>query len=553
MQTHFHVDQLKLRISGLPIFGFSVNFFNSSFSFRTVVIFFLFFILSPFGLFVPSVSWGATYYVNGAAANDSGLGTETSPKKYITSGIGLMVGGDTLIIEDGTYTGANNMIGDSPSPQIYPPSGAAGAYTTIRARNIGQVIINGEYLRTPFGMVGTVGKNYLHIDGIHFQRGIAGVFSVRGLYNKVTNCGFEDGQAPNSEAEVEIASVIGGSAYTLVEDCWIWGKGRYGLYTSSSNGGANRVIFRRVVVRFDDTPDGRATAGFRFYNGSTSSMQNSIVIDANASPTAYYPDAFATGGGSSISGEPNHTFYGLIALNNPTFSGFHFERSSTTYPVQNSVVWGNDMGIESSGSNLQGFTINAINVTAGNNAVREFYRNVNYTLMHLSITNSLAVTKSGGTSYAYPTMLTTSEHYVATGGTAGQSTGSTAITKAVLDAKLKYLPRTESGTNGATILYQTGVSGTLHGEAGWNVTTNKPLWPLANESIWSAKMKAYTASGPGGNRGFAALSGSTATPLTDYIWGYLGNPKPANIYGGPVAPAPPQKVIATPAPVPPAQ
>jgi hypothetical protein len=82
-------------------------------------------------------------------------------------------------------------------------------------------------------------------------------------------------------------------------------------------------------------------------------------------------------------------------------------------------------------------------------------------------------------------------------------------------------------------MYQTGVSGTLHGETGWDTLTSTQLWPFPNESIWAAKMKAYTATGPGGNRGFAALSGSTATPLTDYIWGYLGTPIAASaIYTG---------------------
>ena len=48
-------------------------------------------------------------------------------------------------------------------------------------------------------------------------------------------------------------------------------------------------------------------------------------------------------------------------------------------------------------------------------------------------------------------------------------------------------------------------------------------------------MRAYSVNTVSGNRGFAAID--SPTPLTDYIWGYLGTPKPARIY--PVPPAAP--------------
>jgi hypothetical protein len=66
-----------------------------------------------------------THYVDGAAINDNGDGTISSPKKYISSGIALMSGGDTLIIADGTYTGANNMI-EHWSAASRPPNGNYG-------------------------------------------------------------------------------------------------------------------------------------------------------------------------------------------------------------------------------------------------------------------------------------------------------------------------------------------------------------------------------------------------------------------------------------------
>jgi len=57
----------------------------------------------------------------------------------------------------------------------------------------------------------------------------------------------------------------------------------------------------------------------------------------------------------------------------------------------------------------------------------------------------------------------------------------------------------------------------LKGEPGWDQTTDEPLWPWPDEEIWLPKLRAYTTTGPGGNRGFAA-SGQT---LSNYVWGYF--------------------------------
>jgi len=152
------------------------------------------------------------------------------------------------------------------------------------------------------------------------------------------------------------------------------------------------------------------------------------------------------------------------------------------------------------------------------------------------VSNTLVSTPSGATAFSGINTITNTNYYLASGANRGQAVG-TAITLATLNEGLKYLPRIEPGSAlkaagvGANILYQEGVTGTYFGQTGWNSTTTNPLWPLANERMWAAKMAAYTASGPGGNRGFAALSIGSAFPLTDYIWEYLGNPKPADMYG----------------------
>jgi hypothetical protein len=84
-----------------------------------------------------------------------------------------------------------------------------------------------------------------------------------------------------------------------------------------------------------------------------------------------------------------------------------------------------------------------------------------------------------------------------------------------------------------------GRSGTLFGDAGFDTETNIPMWPFPMESIIKQKFSEYEYTGPTysgsqyhrvetgvdtlvGARGFA-IEGET---LTNYIWGYLGEPVP---------------------------
>jgi hypothetical protein len=103
----------------------------------------------------------------------------------------------------------------------------------------------------------------------------------------------------------------------------------------------------------------------------------------------------------------------------------------------------------------------------------------------------------------------------------------------------------DGGDRGATIMYKRGVSGTLWGEPGYDELTDEPLWPFPYEDEIKKDMAAfnreftvdsetYTINGA---RGFCApgngLNGEPIT-LTSYIWEYLGNPCPDEIYFGTV-------------------
>lgn len=491
---------------------------------------------------VPFASNAATYYVDAAALNDDGNGSFAAPKKYISSGIFLMSGGDTLILKDGVYTGGKNMVGDyAPEPRRWLPSGTAGQYTVFKAENVGGAIIDAEYSGPAFSNFNTRGADYVRVEGIHFRHGRGGVFNLKGNHNKIIKCGFEDGIPADDNGEAPIAMVAGGSSNTLVEDSWVWGKGRYGLYTNSTDGGAHNVIFRRVVVRLDAVPSW-VCAGTRFYNADTNVAQNVIVVDSEPVGCSEYEGAFAMGGGSS-SGEPNHSYEGIIALNNLNWPGFMADKSRQVTSIKDAVFWENKGGHGIGTVPTSQGTINIDHVTTGKSFASGFRSNGAYT-----VTESVSNAISYGNGYASAGVdrrwygfesIDTVQRVNAFGNANGEcsncSTTNNSLTTNPLvaanghsSAALKYLVRIEESSNlkgaaidggdiGANILKRVGAPESLYADPGALVVTDDNLWPWPDENIWIPKMRAYTATGSGGNRGFAA----TGQTLTNYVWGYF--------------------------------
>jgi hypothetical protein len=91
----------------------------------------------------------------------------------------------------------------------------------------------------------------------------------------------------------------------------------------------------------------------------------------------------------------------------------------------------------------------------------------------------------------------------------------------------------DGGDIGATILKKYGKDGTFYGETGYSTLTNNNLWPWPNEGkIKTAFSLDYGSTTE--TRGFCSankqLDGINEITLTSYIWEYLGNQMPENIY-----------------------
>lgn len=442
-----------------------------------------------------------------------------------------MSGGDTLNIKDGVYTGPSNVI----STWSYPPLGSKGAYTVIKAEHPGNVVIDGEGINEPFHFEPGASTNaYWQIEGIIFKNSSAqNAYIVRTFYVKFIGCGFEDAASSSDSFATHTCS------YILVENCYSWGNARYHFHYY----GTDHSIIRRCVVRHDR---GSFTyqVGFQIYNSEYILLQNCIFLDSDQDNYYNLPNQYYAFKVPQVS-KGNITLEGCIALHSS--AGFLFVQAGENNLIKNCIAWDLPKGDYFRGANI---SINHCTYgrfvgtgSAGDGNERNFYNNL---LCHVG---GYGIDRWGGNinnDYNALYEVTNEYHNVTPGVHSFSKYNSNEIDPLDGDPgwgapALKYLCRIENGSNlegagsdggniGATVLYEIGAEGTLWGDAGYDEVTSKALWPFPNDDIIREKMRNYSYDNGNlrGDRGFCA-DGET---LTKYIWEYLGNPIPAEIYDG---------------------
>ncbi|MFH0907484.1 MAG: LamG-like jellyroll fold domain-containing protein [bacterium] len=514
------------------------------------------------------------YYISPTGSDSGGVGTSNNPWASFTRAYSAMVGGDTLIVKNGTYT---NQTVISRWDGQRPPSGNASQYTTVQAETDGGVVVDGQGTSSPISMNGYPSSpvNYITIRGIVFrhQAGGAGLFNVNHM--KFIRDGFEDAADGNSA----VFSISGRnpndlnlleSQYILIEECYAWGSGRYKFLVYH----VGHTIFRRTVARFDraNTPEHDPMAVFSFYHSDTIECQNCISIDGDNiqflvngneySGSFYIP---STDGPST-----DINIAGSIALNvDMQFGGI--TKNVDNVRIADSVGWHIREGVWARDSaaydhvtfgDLYGPGIATVN--DGSGVGLRFYPGddpVNATAIRNSILHDIKGAALNGWS---------AEDYNVFSGNNADRIGGTPVGAHSTNANpnLTYIVRVESnnatlkgkasdgGDIGANIVKRIGVSGTLWGEEGYNTVTSEDLWPFPYEDVIRRDMRSYSYTGPtatapyggptgpvqtlSGARGFCAdgkqLNGKDDITLTSYIWEYLGHPIPPEIYGGTRAP-----------------
>ncbi|MFH0731976.1 MAG: PKD domain-containing protein [Candidatus Omnitrophota bacterium] len=496
------------------------------------------------------------------------------PFKTIGHALDYVQSGDTLIIGSGTYkntsTGVNNIIDNV-------ASGTADDFTLIQAEVPFRVTLDGENNPWKPGeyadMIYLANKSHIHIDGIFVFRGVS--FIHRSNNIKITRCGFAEA-TPAGAAQYNLQIAV--SSDVLVEDCFTFGEGRY-KFGVSSGGTSHNILFRRCVGRYDYYyMNGGGTGVFCNYNNDNVIFQNCIAIDGLAFRSYSDPNHFddmRTSGFINSHSVNKTTIDGCMVLNSYGNGVMSEGEVVTGMPITNTVLW----DIYSGTGTCTWFTLvngdnglsNIQHVTSGSTDVIRKWMSaygipspIENTIFY-GFTNPSKYGANNGFNSTY-------NCYFGNNGNNGNTSDFDYVDDPAYNplwneetnpnGGLKYLVRIEKDSNldgagtgsdqehkngetiGATILNQIGVSGTFYGEAGWNADTGKPLWPWTNEDIikeimsnseynMHANDRDLSGNPINFKRGFCAdgtgLYGGPIT-LTSYIWEYLGNPLPPDIY-----------------------
>jgi hypothetical protein len=455
-----------------------------------------------------STCLGATYYVDGSAKNNRGNGSYINPKKNIPSGIDLMSnnGGDILIIKNGNYIGPSNEIKSF-------KTGKHNAFNIIKAESDGGVIVSSNFI--------VDSGNYVQVEGMKFDAAATKYCAAN--YIKFLRCAFQNGAICSKSCDGQVVYAAG--SYQLYEDCWFYGiGGRYTLLVYESH----HDVFRRCVIRRDGgySSDGsNPEAPLANYAAGNISYQNCIVIDNNLKYSTAYTTSYYITGHAGQPSSNNVEFIGCIDLNGQNGSFYiDTDDGSTGMSLTDCVFYQNGAGISMSNRGVK-VTLNRITMGNMTAAINQWKGEI--TLANGVVYNHGA--PGSGVAEVQYTNTFNPNSWSATG----------IAHKNPATNGLLYLTRIEAGSQlkragygssqmGAQVVHKIGTDGTLYGETGYNTVTANALWPWPYED----RIKSDFASVNGGARGFATGKSRDGSPqtLTKYIWEYLGNEMPPDVY-----------------------
>ena len=458
-------------------------------------------------------AFAVTYYVS-PTGSDTNPGTSAQPWASFSGAFGKMKAGDTLIVKDGTYSsGISN-----------PPSGSAGGYTIVKAENEGTVIINGD-----LGISHT--NAYLQFEGLRFH---SQGKTILGNHIRFFRTEFKNGCSSGNCVNLGIGTNdYSDTADILLEEVWLHGSGgRYNVLIYN----ADRVIVRRAVIRHDGgwtDQKGDPEAGINFYNAANSAAQNVIVLDSNLNYHTWQTGLYSVHNPNSGSHPTqNIVFKGCLSLVGAGTGLTNEGDQITGSKIEDCVLWDtNNGGISFGGSGSVAATVNRMTIGRSQlSSSGDFMGGIGaWNSGTKTVTNAIITGLTSGADFQG-----VSASYFDTYNNGQSSSGTGRVTYNPLANGLMYLPRIEAGSPlktagsgggqmGAQIVNRIGTSGAVYGEAGWDTDTGTTLWPWPNE----ARIKKEMCTEAGVTRGFCG-----AQTLTKYIWEYLGNPIPAEIYGG---------------------
>ena len=260
----------------------------------------------------PQPSTGRVWYL-GLGGNDANAGTASAPLRTFARAWAVMRAGDTLLIQDGTYT-------EPIQPLVY---GREGAPVTIKAINDGKVIIDGRGQTIPLKLGDTWpgdNRSWFVVEGIVARNGTEAAVRIRGDHIILRRVSAYDAGLRSNSAVV----LVGWSSDVLLEDVIAAGTGRKSILIFTSE----RVTVRRAFTQWrawdGQTPDTCAMGwpagnGINPYNSKFVTVENALVTGPMAdaalritinhesvySPGMQVLGSIAAGAGMDAPGKPH--------------------------------------------------------------------------------------------------------------------------------------------------------------------------------------------------------------------------------------------------------
>lgn len=262
---------------------------------------------------VPTSSSNKTYYISPFGSDSNSGMTEAQAWATFNHAWPYLYPGDTLIALDGTYY-----------QSIHPTArnGQPGKYITVKAKNDGKVVIDGQYQRLPVELgnawPGPIG-NYFIIDGIVAKNSSWSVYTIAGFNNILRRV---SGYNAETDQNAHVFEVTGN--YNLIEDAIASGTGRKMAFTYFGQ----YNVFRRVFAAWQQW-DGRTGLacwpwgdGIEIYNADNNIIENSITYGKNP---VWAMSLVSQGNGSHAIG---NKFLGDMAI----LAGMIDEQTPMTWP-----------------------------------------------------------------------------------------------------------------------------------------------------------------------------------------------------------------------------
>ncbi len=477
-------------------------------------------------MFLPVLSFGATFYVSPSGNDTTGDGSSGNPYKTMDKVWTVASGATTIILKDGTYS-YSGMEFDSSMDH----GSSWGSPVTIQAENTMDAIVT---LNNAFSMTGNINW-YTIIDGIVFN--YSSEKNLQGDFVKIQNCGFIGGSTSGNVVNFGMGTndFSPGATNILIEDSFFYGpsagSGRYQVMVFNSD----NIILRRNIGSIEDGWDDGGSQNpsgiFTVYNSENVSVQNNVAIDITGAPDTYQAGFYFVTNTGISHGSDNNEWLGNIAVNslewgflrdgNQSVSGTLVKDFTAIDTRKGGLALGNGSGTHS-GTFNRITIVDYTGVDSSGIGVGKFDSGGSVTLTNIIVSGHSGDDFSG-----------VSPSFFDTFNNGGSQSGAGKQTYDPLLNGLDFPTRIEAASNlksdgsgggqiGAQIQYRTGTTGTLYGDANYNTLTAIDLFPYPNET----KVRTFFCAEY--STGWCAASDS----LNVYVNEYFGNTTPYSGGGG---------------------